>query len=90
MTCPESTATVTYVDVAPIFKAKCTGCHATTRSGDDRHGADGSNYDTYAEAKRNARDAAETVIDGSMPYGGVISHQDACTIKAWTDQGAAP
>jgi len=89
VTCPQNTATITYADVQPILKAKCTGCHATTRNGDDRHGApDGSNYDTYADASRDAESAAETVIDGSMPYGGIISDADACAIKAWADQGA--
>lgn len=89
--CPTPAATVTYEDVAPIFKAKCTGCHATYRNGDSRYGApDDLNYDTYKVAIEDPRGAADSVIGGGMPYGGVISDHDACVIQAWADQGAQP
>ena len=91
VTCPQTTTAVTYAEVAPIFKAKCNGCHSTVREGDKRHGAPShSNYDSYEVASEDAHHAAETVIDGSMPYGSTISDDDACAIKNWSDQGAQP
>ena len=86
--CPTPTSAVTYEDVAPIFEAKCNGCHATYRQGDTRYGApDDLNYDTYQVARRDAFRTARSVVDGSMPYGGVISDHDACMIQAWVNQG---
>jgi hypothetical protein len=45
--------------------AKCTNCHATTRTGDQRHGATvGYDYDTYDAAKMAAQLGASDV-DGT-------------------------
>lgn len=89
ITCPTPATSVTYQDVAPIFEAKCNGCHATYRTGASRYGApDHYNYDTYEAASSSASRTAEAVIGGSMPYGGAMSDHDACTIQAWVDAGA--
>jgi hypothetical protein len=69
-------ATVTYVQVQPIFRAKCTPCHSAGGIGADHH----TLADSNADARKTAEDAvcmggtvgSCTIIrvrDGSMPLG---------------------
>ena len=61
---------------APTFQqvtafAKCVGCHASTKSGVDRHYAPASvNFDTRAAAEANAQSAVTMVRTGQMPPAG--------------------
>jgi uncharacterized membrane protein len=50
-----------------IFEV-CNQCHSTTKTGSQRHDADGDiNYNTFADAKKDAEGAAREVNGGDMP-----------------------
>ena len=55
-----------YKDVALL--EKCTTCHDSSKTGDERNEADDDvNFDTEAAAMKSAMKAAEEVYEGEMP-----------------------
>jgi uncharacterized membrane protein len=60
-------ATVPTYSQVTIFEV-CNQCHSTAKTGADRHDADGDvNFNTYADAKASAEEAAGEVNGGDMP-----------------------
>jgi uncharacterized membrane protein len=64
--CTTVASVPTYSQVT-IFEV-CNECHSTTKSGADRHDADGDvNFNTFTDAKKSAEEAAREVNGGDMP-----------------------
>ncbi len=80
---------ITYADpIKGLLDTRCTGCHASSRAGSDRHGAPLLiNFDTYAEARRNAELANQEIQSGGMPPSGALPDAEKQTFQAWLDQG---
>lgn len=66
-TCKDKAAAPSYATaVEPIVKAKCISCHSI-RSKDRKAAPMNSNYDSYADIKKVATEAAEKVGNKTMP-----------------------
>lgn len=77
-------------EVDPILKQRCTGCHASTRSGAARNGAPaGVDYDTYVLAAANADRGLSRMQARSMPPGGGMPDDQIQTVAQWIAQGKA-
>ena len=78
-------AAPTYQQVTAFMK--CVGCHASTKSGVDRHFAPASvNFDTRAAAEANAQAAVSMVKTGQMPPAGsgqTLSDAEKRTLYDW-------
>jgi uncharacterized membrane protein len=69
--CNEGTVP-TYAEVKAGGLTKCTSCHASTATGAARVDAPADvNFDTYAAAKAEAKQAAIEVNAGAMPPSGL-------------------
>jgi len=72
----------------PIIDNRCTGCHASTRTGTARNGAPaGVDFDTYAGAMVNIAHATYHVIGGQMPPGGGLPENERALWVQWVEQG---
>lgn len=87
-TCPAG-STATYAgEIKPIVERACTGCHASTLSGNARSGAPGSvNLDSYAAAAAAGAQSNQAVQSGHMPPGGGLSAADRTAFACWIAQG---
>jgi uncharacterized membrane protein len=87
---PDASGPVTWCDdTRAVFATRCTGCHATTRTGAARSGAtEGVDFDTYAAAAASAEAARQMVQSGQMPPAGRLPDAEAWTLVWWADQGA--
>jgi uncharacterized membrane protein len=87
---PDASGPVTWCeDTREIFAARCTGCHATTRTGSQRNGAPlGVNFDTYLDAAASASAARRMVQAREMPPSGPLPEAEAWPLVWWADQGA--
>src|SRR5262245_17469802 len=87
----DTTTPVTYADAQAVFETYCTHCHSTTlNSSSSRQGAPTSvNFNTYDEARSDAEEANEEILDGDMPKDnpGAVSDAEGCIIEAWIKQG---
>jgi uncharacterized membrane protein len=66
--------------------AKCTGCHASTRSGDARMSAPASvNFDNFVAAKANVEAGLEQIDSRSMPPSGTpgLGDLELSAIRRW-------
>lgn len=76
-------AVVTWsVDVAPIIKEKCAGCH---RAGSTIGPGPLTNY---TEVKNAAAAVKTAVITGSMPKRSTLTAAQIKSISCWVDSGA--
>ncbi|MCX2481021.1 hypothetical protein OQY15_18085 [Pedobacter sp. MC2016-15] len=85
---PETPATkVSYATtIAPIFQAKCAGCHTSGRSGTVAWTFAGlSSVVASSERIRNA-----VVVNRSMPLNGSLSTTELQSVRDWFDQGMQP
>lgn len=72
--------------VAPIFQAKCAGCHSAGRSGTVAWTFSGfSSVVANADRIRNA-----VVVNKIMPLNGSLAPADLQSVKDWFDQGMQP
>ena len=68
----------TYAEIKTAGLAKCTTCHSSQVTGAGRVAApDSVNFDTYAAAKAEAKQAAIEVNEGAMPPAGSPDPSDA-------------
>ena len=84
-----SADSITYlIDTKAVFDARCTSCHATSRTGGVRNGAPvGVNFDTYTVAAANAVRGNTRVQAGTMPPTGTLPQNERELIQLWLDQG---
>jgi cytochrome b subunit of formate dehydrogenase len=86
-------AAVTWVEVAPIFAARCGMCHSATLA------TNGLNLGTYADALKGAQDGPVIVpgdaansklitIQSQGGHPGQLSAEELALIKAWVEAGA--
>ncbi len=72
--------------VAPIFAAKCSGCHAN-----GGRGTTAWLFTGYNSVKDNAdRIRNAVVVTRSMPMGGSLSAAELQSVRDWFDQGMQP
>jgi uncharacterized membrane protein len=76
----------TYTEIKTTALAKCTSCHASAVKGDLRVQAPESvNFDTFAAAKAEAKQAAIEVNAGAMPPAGLtpLSAEEKEALYRW-------
>jgi hypothetical protein len=73
----------------PFALTWCTGCHATGRLGEERHGApEGLDLDSRAAFVAAGAASLARVDAGTMPPGGGPSAGERARLRAWLDCGA--
>ena len=88
-----SVTILTWVEVGPIFTAKCGTCHSSTTA------TNGLNLSIYADAMKgatdgpviNPKDAANSkliVVQSAGGHPGQLSAEELAIVKAWIDAGA--
>lgn len=88
-----STTAVTWVEVGPIFAARCGMCHSSTTA------TNGLNLGSYSDALKGAtdgpvilpKDAATSkliVVQSAGGHPGQLSPEELAIVKAWIDGGA--
>lgn len=83
--CKEGTIP-TFAEIKTGALAKCTTCHSTQLAGTARVNAPPSvNFDTYAAAKAEAKEAASEVNEGAMPPAGLpeLSASEKDALYKW-------
>jgi uncharacterized membrane protein len=84
---------VTWVEVAPIFAARCGMCHSATLA------TNGLNLSTYADALKGAQDGPVIVpgdaasskliaIQSKGDHLGQLSAEELALVKSWIEAGA--
>lgn len=96
--CGTTLTAVGWVNVEPIFAARCNGCHATPlTTAAARSGANAAyNFDTYAAAVNSTQDGAAqmdwTLADDMPPPGNALNltmatPQEMCLLDEWVRGG---
>ncbi len=86
-------ASVTWVEVGPIFEARCGTCHSSALA------TNGLNLSTYADAMKGAQDGPVIVagdaagsklivIQSAGGHPGQLSPEELALVKSWIESGA--
>ena len=79
---------ITYLDLYGFFEVSCLGCHATTRTGDQREGAPvGLDYDYCEVAVETGEQARDSIQAGTMPPHGSATKEQKLLFQGWVDSG---